>query len=154
MGRIYTLLRDYGVEGSHCVLYKSCPYTKADLPALQFSFTGPKTHDGRFPIYVSSLDLDSIRDSADCIIAQKPDEHEIAFGDPCNEELGCSQQCQTLQDALGRKCIMLQIKDATERKQDLASLHLLREYVRNPWNANGMQTLAGRAQDTCIYETQ
>ncbi len=112
------------------------------------------THHGRFPIHISFLDLDGIRDSADDVIAQEPDELEIELGDLCHEDLGCSQRCQTLQNALGRKCIKVQIDDAKERKQKLASLHLLREYARNPGSANGMQTLTGMAQDSCIYETQ
>lgn len=134
------------------MLYESSSLIMADF--LQFSFIGPVTHDGRFPVCISFLNLDGIKDSADRTIAQEPDEHEIEFGNPCHEDLGCSQECQTLQNALGRKCIRIQVEDAKKRKQKLASIHLSREFIRNPWSANGMQTLTGMAQDSCIYETQ
>lgn len=120
----------------------------------QFSFLGTVDHDGHFRIHATSLDLEHIKSCADSIIDQEPDEVEVEFGDPCNEILGCSQQCLTLQNALGRKCIRDQIKDAKKHKKKLASLHLLREFALNPWAANGMETLMGMAQDSCIYDTQ
>ena len=91
---------------------------------------------------------------ADGAIPQKPDEHKSDFGDVCHKVLGHSQQYQTLMDALGKKCVRDQIDDARQRRKKLASLYLLRDCARNPWNANGMRTLMGMAQDTCIYDTE
>jgi hypothetical protein len=51
-------------------------------------------------------------------------------------------------------CINDQIKEAREQKGKLDVLYLFRDCARNPWNANGLQTLEGMGQDSCVLDTK
>ena len=103
---------------------------------------------------MSSVDIDRIRDDADRPIIQEPYKHESEFGDVCHKGLGHSQQCQTLMNALKRKCIRDQIDDARQCRKKLASLRLLRDCARNPRNVNEIRILMNMTQDSCMYNTE
>ncbi len=51
-------------------------------------------------------------------------------------------------------CIKDQIKAARQRKRKLDVLYLLRDCARNPLKANGLRTLEGMAQESCIFNTE
>jgi hypothetical protein len=44
--------------------------------------------------------------------------------------------------------------EARQRKRKLDMLHLLKDCIRDPLTANGLRTLDGMAQDSCIYELE
>jgi hypothetical protein len=43
---------------------------------------------------------------------------------------------------------------ARQGKRKLDMLHLLKDCIREPLTANGLRTLDGMAQDSCIYELE
>jgi hypothetical protein len=56
-------------------------------------------------------------------------------------------------DICSLPCINDQVKAARQRRKKLDVLHLLTDCARNPLNANGLRTLEGMAQESCIYDT-
>lgn len=108
--------------------------------------------DGRFPIYITSVDIDKAREEADRIITLGPDRIDSELGEVCLDEYWYSTRCQNMMDFLPELCIQVQIEAARRRKKKLAMVHLLRNCARDPYNANGLNTLEGMAQESCIFD--
>jgi hypothetical protein len=77
---------------------------------------------------------------------------DAEFGEVCSDENWHSTKCQDMMDVLLVSCIRVQIEVARQRKRKLAMLQMLRDCARDPWNANGLRTLEGMAQDSFIFE--
>lgn len=52
----------------------------------------------------------------------------------------------------GDPCLRDSADKAKLRLQSILFLSYLRDSARDPYMANGLRTLEGMAQDTCIYE--
>jgi hypothetical protein len=129
--------------------YESCVLLTAKL---QFQFAGVVERDGRFPIHMTSVDIDKAREEADRIIALGPDCVDSELGELCLDGYWHSSRCQNMMDFLLEPCIQVQIEAARQRKKKLAMVHLLRDCARDPCNANGLNTLEGMAQESCIFD--
>lgn len=79
---------------------------------------------------------------------------DAEFGEVCLNEIRHSTKCQDMMDLLPVSCIRVQIEVARQRKRKLAMLQILRDCARDPWNANGLRTLEGMAQDSFIFDIE
>lgn len=100
------------------------------------------------------VNIDQVREEADRTIALEPDHVHAEFGDVCLDGYWHSPKCQNTMEFLGEPCVEVQIEAARQRKRKLVMLHLLRDYARDPWNANGLRTLEGMAQKSCIFDVE
>jgi len=99
------------------------------------------------------VNIDQVREEADRVIALEPD--DVEFNDICTGEEGWhSQMCENMMDHLSVPCINVQVEAARQRMRKLAMLSLLRDCARHPFNANGLKTFDGMAQQSCIFNVE
>lgn len=112
-----------------------------------------KHHSGRYRISnPKPVDIESLRRQLDEVIASGPDEYDLQYGNECCGN-SHSTKCPTYNEPF-LTCIMEQIDAAQQRKKKLDMLHLLTDRARRPWAANGLRTLEGMVQESCVYELE
>lgn len=117
----------------------------------QFQFFGAPDRAGRFPIHIYPTIIDEVRMEVDRTIALEPKDPDI--NDFCNGYLH-SRECEVAMDVRTLPCINDQVKAARQRMKKLDVLYLLGDCARNSLNANGLRTLEGMAQESCIFDTR
>ncbi|KAH8799382.1 hypothetical protein F5884DRAFT_686772 [Xylogone sp. PMI_703] len=128
-------------------------YGITHVKEVKFRFIGVVERDGRFPIFnVTSVNLDEALEEADRTISLQPSRIDVEYGDVCSDEIH-SSECQQMID-LGMPCINKQVEAARQRKRKLGMHYLLRDCARDPWSANGLRTLEGMAQRSCISDVE
>ncbi|KAF2186695.1 hypothetical protein K469DRAFT_572444, partial [Zopfia rhizophila CBS 207.26] len=125
-------------------------YGVVNVREVKFQFLGAPDRAGRFPIHVYLISIDEVRKEADGTIALEPNNPDL--NDFCDGGWH-SRECEATMDMLSLPCIKDQVKAARQRRKKLDVLHLLTDCARNPLNANGLRTLEGMAQESCIYDT-
>lgn len=98
------------------------------------------------------IDINGLQCDLDRFIANKPksrDLDEICSGDGIH-----GSTCKDIMEFTGKKCLQVRIDQAIKREARLAVLHWLRDSAREPWNANGLETLKGMASASPILETR
>jgi hypothetical protein len=114
---------------------------------------GLKDRRGRFPIFgLTPVNEEKVREEADDIIASVPTDAEIEYGNGCMG-LSHSTKCPA-SFGIESPCILDMAEEARLRKRRLDMLFILKDCARNPQKANGLRTLEGMAQETCIYELE
>lgn len=114
---------------------------------------GQKDRSGRFPIFaLTPVNEEKVREKADDIIASVPTDVEIEYGDGC---MGFSHSTKCPASfGLDSPCILDMAEEARLHKRRLDMLFILKECARNPRKSNGLRTLEGMAQESCIYELE
>jgi hypothetical protein len=103
---------------------------------------------------MTPVDIDKVREEQDRIIALEPDRVDSELGEVCLDGYGHSTKCQNMMGFLSEQCIQVQIEAARQRRKKLTMVHLLRDCARDPYNANGLNTLEGMAQESCILDVE
>jgi hypothetical protein len=112
-----------------------------------------KDRSGRFPIFgLTSVDEEKLREEADHIIASVPTDVEIEYGNGCMG-FSHSTKCPASFEH-DSPCILDMAEEARMRKRRVDMLFLLKDCARDPRKANGLRTLDGMAQQSCIYELE
>lgn len=103
---------------------------------------------------MSPVDVEEVQKEADCIISSAPSEFDFehGYGWLCDGYFH-GQKCEMSIDS-SQPCIMDRVKAARQQKRKLGMLHLLKDCAQNPLAANGLRTLDGMAQESCIYELE
>lgn len=121
--------------------------------STQFRFAGLVEPDGRFPIQMELLNLDEIREKCQKIRAKVglyvpgDDEWDECFNGYHTDE--CVRNREWIQT-----CIQVAAEEAKQCLERLPSVPLLTACGQDPWKANGLRTLEGMAQGSCIYGTR
>jgi hypothetical protein len=119
----------------------------------KFQFVGTEERKVRFKVFgVKPVDVERLRLEADNIIASAPGEVDFDYGNGCMDS-SHSTKCEKSIE-YDRPCILQMANEAHQRKRKLDMLHLLKDCIRDPMTANGLRTLEGMAQDSCIYELE
>ncbi|KAF2678881.1 hypothetical protein K458DRAFT_315873 [Lentithecium fluviatile CBS 122367] len=126
-------------------------YGVVNVREVNFQFLGAPDRAGRFPIHIYPIIIDEVRNEADRTIALEPKHPDI--NDFC-DGYWHSRECEVAMDVFSLPCINDQVKAARQRMKKLDVLYLLRDCARNPLNANGLRTLEGVAQESCIFDTK
>jgi hypothetical protein len=100
------------------------------------------------------VDINQVREEADRIIALRLNDFDAELGERCLDGYYHSTRCQNRMDFLSEPCIEVQIDAAQQRKKRLTLVHLLRDCARDPRRANGLNTLEGIAQESCILDKE
>lgn len=112
---------------------------------------GTQSETRRFQIFdLTPVDEVIIQEKANQIIASVPNEVNNEYNNGC---IGFdhSKKCPTLLDN-SSSCILDMADEALLQKRRLGMLFLLKNCAKNPPNANGLNTLEGMAQVSCIYD--
>ena len=123
------------------------------LTRIKFQAVGVVGRDSRLPIHMVPIKTEQVLEEADRVVAQRPDSMTIELGEFCTP-WGHSIDCQDMMHYQSKPCIEEQIEAARQRQRKLAMLHLLRDCARDPSSANGLWTLEGMAQNSCIFELE
>lgn len=101
---------------------------------------------------MSPVDVEEVQERADRIIASAGNETEFEYdrGWLCDGYFH-GEKCEKSVDS-SQPCIVDSVKAARQQKRKLGMLHLLKDCAQNPLAANGLRTLDGMAQGSCIYE--
>lgn len=130
---------------------------------MQFEFLRAKDQDGLYEIYdVTPVDIEGVENWADYIIKEREacNNNAKITSEYCDSYMhmhaqGCPKYDDQVEDILGpQECIEDMAFKAVKRKHGLKKLYLLKQCARNPHKANGLGTLDGMAQDSCIYNTK
>ncbi|KAJ5059439.1 hypothetical protein J3E74DRAFT_347604 [Bipolaris maydis] len=126
-------------------------YGVVDVHEVEFRLLGDPDRTGPIPIHIYPVNVEEIRKKMEQTIALEPD---YDFGDHCNEQGWHSRDCESMMDTSDDLCLNDRIQMARQRMEKFDILYLLKDCARNPWKANGLQTLDGMAQESCIYNTK
>ncbi|EYE91978.1 uncharacterized protein EURHEDRAFT_415980 [Aspergillus ruber CBS 135680] len=141
-------------------------YGPVSVKEVEFEFHRAKDQDGLYEIYdVKSVDIKRVKNIADCIIEKNEACNdnakitmEYCYGYMHNPSCPVSTYDPQLLDFLDPPtCIQEEANEAMKRKRKISILEtvdVLKECARSPQKANGLGTLDGMAQDSCIYNTE
>jgi hypothetical protein len=99
--------------------------------------------------------LDSVVEECEKIIERHPTGPYIDINDDvCLHDYHHSNECLIAMEHYSEPCIRVEAEKAEQRRKRLLFLSLLKDCAREPAKANGLHTLEGLAQETCIYDTR
>jgi hypothetical protein len=131
----------------------SCEWKDLTLK-IQFHFAGVVDPDGRYPIQMDPVKPDNVLVDCEKIIARHPTGLYVDINDVCLDDHHHSDQCLIGMEEWSQPCIRVDAEKAEQRRNRLLFLSLLKDCARDPAGANGLHTLEGLAQESCIYDTK
>ncbi|CAG9951096.1 unnamed protein product [Clonostachys rosea f. rosea IK726] len=127
-------------------------YGITEVLEVNFHFAGVVESDGRYPIQMESVKLDKILEECKKLIAKYPTGEYVDIDDVCLDDDFHSEKCRMGMWAWSQPCIRVDAEKANHRRNRLLFLCLLKDCARDPARANGLRTLEGLAQESCIYD--
>lgn len=121
---------------------------------MQFHFAGVVESDGRYPIRMEPVKLESVLEECEETIARRPVGPDIDFDEVCSDGYYHTDECLNRMHYWSQPCIMVGVEKAEQRRNRLLFLSLLKDCARDPARANGLYTLEGLAQESCIYNVR
>ncbi|WJG35952.1 uncharacterized protein FOBCDRAFT_242294 [Fusarium oxysporum Fo47] len=104
-------------------------YGTTDVIEVKFRFVRPADLDGHYAIHMNIINIEETREKCNIAILRHPSQ----WGEPC---------------------IRLAAKEAEQRHKLLDDIQYLKKCARDPASANGLRTLEGMAQESCIYDVK
>ncbi|KAI3580770.1 hypothetical protein IWW34DRAFT_906546 [Fusarium oxysporum f. sp. albedinis] len=104
-------------------------YGITDVIEVKFRFARTVDLDGHYPIHMNIINIEETREKCNIAILR----HSSQWGEPC---------------------IRLAAKEAEQRHKLLDDIQHLKKCARDPASANGLRTLEGMAQESCIYDVK
>lgn len=121
---------------------------------MQFHFAGVVEPDGRYPIRMDPVKLESVLEECEKTIARHPVGPYVDVDEVCLDEYHHSEECLNRMEVWSQPCIMEDAEKAGQRRNRLLFLSLLKDCARDPARASGLYTLDGLAQESCIYNVR
>lgn len=103
---------------------------------------------------MNPVKLEDVSEECEKIIAKHPTGPYFDINDTCFDEDCHSDQCRIGMEEWSQPCIRVDAEKAEQRRNRLLFLPLLKDCAQHPARANGLHTLEGLAQDSCIYDTK
>ncbi|KAF5670072.1 hypothetical protein FHETE_4755 [Fusarium heterosporum] len=122
------------------------------IEVLEVEFAGIVESDGRYPIHINPLNLKDIYDECEKIIARYPTGPYLDIDATCLGGSEHSDQCIIGMQEWSQNCIGIEAEKAKQRLKRLLFLPHLKDCARDPTKANGLHSLRGLAQESCIYD--
>ncbi|KAM0376572.1 hypothetical protein ACHAPY_007117 [Fusarium culmorum] len=119
---------------------------------VNFQFDGVVESDGRYPIYMEPANLEDISDKCKDAIARHPTDSYFDLDQICLDDREHSDECLIGMREWSQPCIKVEAEKAEQRLKQLLFLLRMKDCTRDPMKVNGLDSLKGMAQDTCIYE--
>jgi hypothetical protein len=98
------------------------------------------------------VDLQKVVEDCERIIARHPNCPNFDIAEGCLHEDHHSDQCLIGMEEWSQPCVKVEAENAEQRLTRILFLYLLKDCARNPAAANGLHTLDGMAQDSCVYD--
>jgi len=121
---------------------------------LQIKFDGRVSPNDRFFGLIEPVDLEKTKEKCHQAIKKCPVAEEWNGWDECD---GAGEyhtdECQTAMEHVWSECLTVAAEKAEERLERMHLRYLLKQCARDPDSANGLKTLRGMAQESCIYST-
>ncbi|KAI0880727.1 uncharacterized protein GGS22DRAFT_182051 [Annulohypoxylon maeteangense] len=129
-------------------------YGITEVLEVNFHFAGVVEPDGRYPIRMEPVNPDKVSEECEVIIKRHPSGPYIDINDACLDDYCHNDECRINMEVWSQPCIRIDAEKAEERRNRLQFLPLLKECGRASARANGLQTMEGLAQESCIYDTK
>ena len=100
------------------------------------------------------MKLENVLGECQKIIARHPTGPCFDIDDICLDDYHHSIQCLIGMEEWDQPCIRVDAEKAEQHRNRLLFLSLLKNCARDPARANGLHTLDGLAQESCIYDTK
>ncbi|KAG5657353.1 hypothetical protein KAF25_005917 [Fusarium avenaceum] len=127
-------------------------YGITEVLEVKFQFAGIVESDGRYPIYMDAISLKDISQECEKTIARHPTGPYSDIDDACLGGSEHSDQCIIGMQEWSQPCIKIEAEEAERRRKRLLFLSHLKDCARDPTKANGLHSLKGLAQESCIYD--
>jgi hypothetical protein len=101
---------------------------------------------------MDSVTPDNVVKECEKIIERHPTGPYVDINNVCLHDYQHSDQCLIGMEHWSQPCIRVDAKKAEQRRNKLLFLSLLKDCARDPAKVNGLHTLEGLAQETCIYD--
>ncbi|CEI63314.1 unnamed protein product [Fusarium venenatum] len=123
----------------------------SDMLEVNFYFAGDVKSNGRYSIYMEPVNVDKMLEECKERIAWHP---TFPFLDPGNGCVKCNEDGERDIDTeeLCPECFRVEVENEQKRLKRLLFLSHFTECARNPKKADGLNTLKGMAQKSCIYD--
>ncbi|PTD07681.1 hypothetical protein FCULG_00007204 [Fusarium culmorum] len=119
---------------------------------FNFQFGGVVESDRRYPIYMEPANLEDISEKCNQAIARHPTDSYFDLDQICLDDREHSDECLIGMWEWSQPCIKVEAEKAEQRLKQPLFLSRLKDCTRDPMKVNGLDSLKGMAQDTCIYE--
>lgn len=101
---------------------------------------------------MNPVEPDNVSEQCEKIIAIHPTGPYLDINDACLDDYSHSRQCLIGMEEWSQQCIRVNAEKAEQRRKGLLFLSHLKDCARDPTRANGLRTLEGLAQESCIYD--
>ncbi|KAK3291662.1 uncharacterized protein B0H64DRAFT_330430 [Chaetomium fimeti] len=121
------------------------------VSVTEFQFDGRISRGGRFSGLMIPVDIDKIIKDCEQAIEMEPMPGDHNGWDSCyngHHATDCKNKMEWDQ-----KCLTVSAEKANERLRRIPLHYLFTLCARNPTDANGLDTLSGMTQGSCIYST-
>jgi hypothetical protein len=103
---------------------------------------------------MNPVEPSNVSEECEKIIARYPTGPYLDINDACLDDYHHSGQCIVGMEEWSQPCIRVDAEKAEQRRNRLLFLSHLKDCARDPARANGLRTLEGLAQESCIYDTK
>ncbi|KAH7187266.1 hypothetical protein BKA60DRAFT_602415 [Fusarium oxysporum] len=129
-------------------------YGITDVIEVKFRFARTVDLDGHYPIHMNIINIEETREKCNIAILRHPSRPHLDVDNACWEHGPHSDECDVRMSEWGEPCIRLAAKEAEQRLKLLDDIQHLKRCARDPASANGLRTLEGMAQESCIYDVK
>ncbi|KAK3382139.1 hypothetical protein B0T24DRAFT_516770 [Lasiosphaeria ovina] len=127
-------------------------YGVVSVSEVTIKFDGRVGPNDRFFGLIEPVDLEKTKEKCHQAIENCPVAGEWNDWDECDPaRKPHADECQTAMDYSGSECLTVAAEKAKERLKRMHLRYLLKQCARDPNSANGLKTLLGMAQESCIY---
>ncbi|KAK5652267.1 hypothetical protein OQA88_10615 [Cercophora sp. LCS_1] len=127
-------------------------YGVVSVNEVTIKFDGRVGPNDRFFGLIEPVDLEKTKEECHEAIKNCPVPGDWNGWDECG---GAGEyhtdECQMVMDHAQSECLAVAAEKARERLKRMRLLYLLKQCARDPDSANGLKTLLGMAQESCIY---
>jgi len=117
---------------------------------LQIKFDGRVGPNDRFLGLIETVDLEKTEENCHQAIKDLPVAGDWNGWDECCKGYHINE-CRRAMEAVRSECLTVAAEKARERLKRMHLGYLLKQCARDPDSANGLETLRGIAQESCIY---
>ncbi|KAK0651051.1 hypothetical protein B0T16DRAFT_321149 [Cercophora newfieldiana] len=125
-------------------------YGVVSVAEVMFHFDGRISRDGRLGGLIVPVNLEKTREDCQEAIKNCPIPEDSNGWDACDGERH-AERCQMAMEHSWSECLTVEADRAEKRLWRMDQRYLLTRCARDPLSANGLHTLSGMAQESCIY---
>ncbi|KAK0753009.1 hypothetical protein B0T18DRAFT_395806 [Schizothecium vesticola] len=126
-------------------------YGVVSVNEVTIKFDGRVGPNDRFFGLIEPVDLEKTKEECYQAIKNYPVIGDWNGWNDCNDGGHHTEECEMAMEHAGSECLKVAAEKAEERLTQMQLRYLLKQCARDPDSANGLKTLRGMAQESCIY---